>query len=70
MDTSGDGIRGAVDRGSDSIIVDTLGLGNVPEDMATAVKDAIKMGVTVAVTTRCRNGIVSDVYGSAVSGSL
>ncbi|QFU84821.1 asparaginase [Natronorubrum aibiense] len=67
-DTSGDRIRDAVDRGIDGIVVDALGLGNVPGNMAAAVKDAIEMGVTVVVTTRCRNGIVSDVYGSDGGG--
>ncbi|THE63183.1 asparaginase [Salinadaptatus halalkaliphilus] len=67
-DTDGDLIRDTVDRGVDGIVVDGLGLGNVPENVAAAVADAIEAGVTVVVTTRCRNGVVAGVYGSGGGG--
>ncbi|MCO8267140.1 asparaginase [Haloferax sp. AB510] len=63
-DTGGEQISNAVDRGVDGIVVNALGLGNVPQAVATAIASAIEQGVTVVVTTRCRTGAVSPVYGS------
>ncbi|ELY80043.1 asparaginase [Natrinema gari] len=63
-DTDGRAIRYAVDRGVDGLVVDALGLGNVPTDVASAIESAIDNDVVVVVTTRCRDGVVSPVYGS------
>ncbi|WP_222913182.1 asparaginase [Natrinema sp. SYSU A 869] len=63
-DTNGRQITHAVDCGVDGIIVDTLGLGNVPADVAESIGDAVADDVVVVITTRCRDGVVSPVYGS------
>lgn len=63
-DTNGRQIAHAVDRGVDGIVVDALGLGNVPSDVADSIDEAIADDVVVVITTRCRDGIVSPVYGS------
>ncbi|ELZ15515.1 Asparaginase/glutaminase [Haloterrigena salina JCM 13891] len=62
--TDGRQITHAVDRGVDGIVVDALGLGNVPPDVADSIGDAIADDIVVVITTRCRDGIVSPVYGS------
>ncbi|SFT00201.1 asparaginase [Halostagnicola kamekurae] len=62
--TTGAQIETALERGVDGIVVDALGLGNVPAGVADAIDDAIDDGIVVSIATRCRNGVVSPVYGS------
>ncbi|WP_408960526.1 asparaginase [Natrinema sp. 74] len=62
-DTGGSQIGHAVDRGVDGIVVDALGVGNVPTAVADAIDSAVN-DVVVVIATRCRNGVVSPVYGS------
>ncbi|ELY96354.1 asparaginase [Natrialba taiwanensis] len=63
-DTTGSQIVAAVDRGVDGLVVDGLGLGNVPGAVADAIRTAVGDGVDVVITTRCRDGVVSPVYGA------
>ncbi|ELZ06036.1 asparaginase [Natrialba asiatica] len=63
-DTTGSQIIDAVDRGVDGLVVDGLGLGNVPGAVADAIRTAVGDGIDVVITTRCRDGVVSPVYGA------
>ncbi|AHG01867.1 asparaginase (plasmid) [Halostagnicola larsenii XH-48] len=68
-DTDGRQIDHAIDRGVDGIVVDALGLGNVPADVADSIGDAVDDDIVVVITTRCRNGVVSPMYGSKGGGA-
>jgi len=59
----GDGLRHAVDRGVDGVVVEASGMGNVPPDVADAVEAATDEGVRVVVTSRCADGATAPVYG-------
>jgi L-asparaginase len=63
-------ISDAVRRGVDGIVVEALGLGNVPGNVTSAIEYAIDHDVVVVVTTRCRSGVVSAVYGSEGGGRV
>ncbi|WP_128906101.1 asparaginase [Halorubrum amylolyticum] len=61
--TDGSGLRHAVDRGVDGLVVEGLGMGNVPPDVAAALETATDAGVRVVVTSRCIAGTTAPVYG-------
>ncbi|ELY62964.1 asparaginase [Natrinema versiforme] len=68
--TDGRQIAHAVDCGVDGIVVDALGLGNVPTSVADSIGDAVDDDVVVVITSRCHNGVVSPVYGSKGGGAV
>lgn len=50
-------------RGEKGIVIEALGRGNLPPDMAAGVDRAIAKGVVIVATSRCWGGRVSDAYG-------
>jgi L-asparaginase len=49
-------VRASVESGAKGLVVESLGHGHLPPGMAAALKDAIKQGIPVVVTTRCLSG--------------
>lgn len=45
------------------IVIEAFGAGNVSREMSIAIKEAIKKGVPVIVTSRCINGSIEAIYG-------
>lgn len=56
-------IRYLLDSGVKGIVIEALGLGNVPPQVVPGIEAAIEKGVPVVLVSRCYNGIVQDVYG-------
>jgi len=50
-------------KGTQGLIIEALGLGNVPPQVVPGIQKAIAQGVPVVLVSRCFNGIVQDVYG-------
>jgi len=49
-------IRAAVDSGAKGLVIESLGHGHFPPEVATAVSAAAKQNIPVVVTTRCLGG--------------
>lgn len=62
-------IRYCVECGDRAVVVEALGRGNVPPDVAEAVEDAVKKGIIVCITSRCYIGRVLGVYDYTGGGS-
>ena len=60
---SGDLIKAAVERGAKGIVLAALGWGNISSAAYEVVKEVIKGGTPVVVSTRCWNGRVQPHYG-------
>lgn len=60
---TGNLMRAAVAAGAKGIVVQALGWGNVNLAMFNAIKDAIKAGIPVVISTRVPNGRVLPHYG-------
>ncbi len=45
------------------IVVEAMGRGNLPVDMARAIKDAISKNIFIVIVSRCHTGRVLDSYG-------
>lgn len=58
-------MRCALDSGARGIVLEAFGRGNVTPGILTAIKDAVRDGVTVVVTTRCPQGRVMPLYGGS-----
>lgn len=56
-------IRAAIASGAKGIVVQALGWGNVSIPISNAIKDAIKAGIPVVISTRVPNGRVLPHYG-------
>ncbi|ARU63035.1 L-asparaginase [Tumebacillus avium] len=52
-----------IDSGSKGVVIEALGLGNVPPAVVPGIKRAIASGVVIVLVSRCFNGVVQDVYG-------
>jgi L-asparaginase len=52
-----------LDNGTQGLVIEALGAGNVPPGVVPGIKRALSMGVPVVLVSRCYNGIVQDVYG-------
>ncbi len=52
-----------VENGAKGIVVEAMGRGNLPPEMAKAVKRAIDRSVAVVLVSRCFKGRVLDSYG-------
>jgi L-asparaginase len=59
----GELIKAAVERGSKGIVLAALGWGNISSNAYDVVKEVIKGGTPVVVSTRCYNGRVQPHYG-------
>ncbi len=55
-------IRHCTDCGDRALVVEALGRGNVPPDVAEAVQYAVERGTIVCITSRCYIGRVLGVY--------
>lgn len=62
-------IRYCVDCGDKALVVEALGRGNVPPDVAEAVQYAVERGTIVCVTSRCYIGRVLGVYNYPGGGA-
>ncbi|MCD0505658.1 asparaginase [Bordetella petrii] len=56
-------LRSAVDQGTQGIVVQALGMGNVNMAMFEGIKYALSKGVPVVISTRVHNGRVLANYG-------
>ena len=61
-------VRAAGAAGAKGIVIQALGLGNVNIPVYEAIKEAIKRGVVVVISTRVPNGRVLPVYGTMGGG--
>ena len=52
-----------VQEGAKGIVIEAMGRGNIPPEMAEGIKIAIKKGVAVVMVSRCFKGRVLDSYG-------
>ncbi len=52
-----------LDGGIRGVVIEALGLGNVPPTVVPGIRMAIEQGVPIVLVSRCYNGIVQDVYG-------
>ena len=52
-----------VKEGAKGLVIEAMGRGNIPPEMAEGIKIAIKKGVAVVMVTRCFRGRVLDSYG-------
>lgn len=56
-------IRYCVDRGSKGIVIEAMGRGNLPPQMAEGVRYAILHHIPTVLVSRCPKGRVLDTYG-------
>jgi L-asparaginase len=61
-------VRAAAAAGAKGIVIQALGLGNVNMPVYEAMKEAIKRGIVVVISTRVPNGRVLPVYGTVGGG--
>lgn len=52
-----------IQEGTKGLIIEGMGRGNIPPEMVTGVKKAIKLGIPVVIVSRCYQGRVLDSYG-------
>lgn len=57
-----------VDRGARGLIIEGSGAGNIPDSAVPGVRYALDRGVTVVLVSRCLEGDVTPVYGTAGGG--
>ncbi len=62
-------IRFSADSGDRALVVEALGRGNVPPDVAEAIQYAIDRGTIVCITSRCYIGRVLGVYNYPGGGA-
>jgi L-asparaginase len=56
-------IRASIERGARGLVVEALGVGNVPPGVLPGLRAAIGRGIPVVVVSRCPEGRVSPAYG-------
>lgn len=61
-------LRYAVDTGSQGIILEALGRGNVPPEVVPGIEYALSKGLPVVITSRALRGRVLDAYGYEGAG--
>lgn len=61
-------IRYAVDSGSQGLVIEALGRGNVPPAVVPGIEYALSKGLPVVITSRAVRGRVLDVYGYEGAG--
>jgi L-asparaginase len=52
-----------VQEGAKGLVIEAMGRGNIPPEMAEGIKIAIQKGVAVVMVSRCFKGRVLDSYG-------
>lgn len=63
-------IRSAIEHGDDGVVLDAFGLGNTSETLSIAVRDAIRSGIPVVITSRTHAGTLAAVYGNGGGETL
>jgi len=58
----------SADSGVDGIVVEALGVGNVPPPAFVGIKYAVEKGIPVVLTSRCPAGETDDVYSYPGAG--
>jgi len=58
----------AADSGVEGIVVEALGVGNVPPDAFDGIKYAVEKGIPVVLVSRCPAGETLDIYGYPGAG--
>ena len=61
-------LQAAVAAGARGIVLEALGMGNVPLAVFESTREAIRRGVVVVISTRVPNGRVQPVYGPPGGG--
>jgi L-asparaginase len=61
-------IRFAVDSGSQGLVIEAMGRGNVPPAAAQGIEYALSKGLPVIITSRALRGRVLDAYGYEGAG--
>lgn len=69
LGVNGEQIVRALESGTDGIVVEGTGLGNVSARFAERIEEATEQEMPVVITTRCIEGTVTPVYSTA-GGSL
>ncbi|MFH1742428.1 MAG: asparaginase [bacterium] len=62
-------VDASIEAGSEAIVIEAAGRGNVTEQLAKAMERAIAAGALVVVTSRVREGLVAPEYGSVGGGA-
>lgn len=60
--------RFSADSGAEGLVVEALGVGNVPPDAFEGIVYAIEKGVPVVLVSRCPSGETLDIYGYPGAG--
>lgn len=60
--------RFAADSGVDGIVVEAMGVGNVPPAAFEGIKYAVEKGIPVVLVSRCPAGETLDIYGYPGAG--
>ncbi|KAF0151255.1 MAG: asparaginase/glutaminase [Ignavibacteria bacterium] len=58
----------SADSGADGIVVEAMGVGNVPPEAFEGIKYAVERGVAVVLVSRCPAGETLDTYGYPGAG--
>ena len=61
-------VTDALSTGADGLVVEGTGLGNTTSALGDAIAEVIEAGVPVVITSRCQDGVVAPVYGTAGGG--
>lgn len=69
MGMNGDLIRHLAGGPAPALVIEGFGRGNVPADAGAAIREAIDLGKTVAIASRCPSGAVAPTYGGAGGGA-
>ena len=65
-----DFIDHALALGYRGIVIEALGRGNVPPEMAEGIYRALDQGIPVVIVSRCPTGRVRDTYGYEGAGKM
>jgi len=69
-DADGSVVDHHLERGARAVVVEGSGAGNVHGPLADGLHRALAAGVPVVVTTRCRHGRVTPIYGGPGGGAM
>ena len=58
----------SVDKGVDGLVVEAMGVGNVPPEAFEGIKYAVEKGIPVVLVSRCPSGETLDIYSYPGAG--
>jgi len=70
LDIQGRQMISAIERGTEGLVVEGTGLGNVSPGIAKGIKKALDSNIPVVLTSRCIEGDVAPVYGTTGGGKV